>query len=152
MERCLSLCVFASLLSIEDETRARWPRRRIEWIEGKELFEVFNKICLLVFVWVYLLALSEQGWRGNENTNLAWVRFWTRISMWVEFVGSLFCSEVFRCGSGVLWFSHLTTNHNLIWSRQIVNQVSWAKITQSYIHFCPLGNTYKGFNPQNLVY
>lgn len=141
MERCLSLCVFASLLSIEDETRARWPRRRIEWIEGKELFEVFNKICLLVYVWLYLLAFSEQGWRGNENTNLVWVRFWTQIYMWVEFVGSLFCSERFLIAavgySSFLFSLQIKIWFDLLWfhfdlkSPHLVNQVCWAKTTQS---------------------
>ena len=59
--------------------------------------------------------LEVQGWRSGESTRLPpmWPGFdsQTRRHMWVEFVGSLLCTERFSPGTPV---SPLLKNQNLI--------------------------------------
>ena len=61
-----------------------------------------------------LRALGVQGWRSGESTRLPpmWPGFDspTRRHMWVEFVGSLLCTERFSPGSPV---SPLLKNQHL---------------------------------------
>ena len=63
-----------------------------------------------------------QGWRSGESTRLPpmWPGFdsQTRSHMWVEFVGSLLCTERFSPGTLV---STLLKNQNLIDLSLIVN-------------------------------
>ena len=63
-----------------------------------------------------------QGWRSGESTRLPpmWPGFdsRTRRHMWVEFVGSLLCTERFSPGTSV---SPLLKNQHLIWFTFIVN-------------------------------
>ena len=61
-----------------------------------------------------LLEMWVQGWRSGESTRLPpmWPRFdsSTRRHMWVEFVGSLLCTERFSPGTPV---SPLLKNQHL---------------------------------------
>ena len=63
-----------------------------------------------------------QGWRSGERTHLPpmWPGFdsQTRRHMWVEFVGSLLCTESFSPGTPV---SPLLKNQHLAWFALIVN-------------------------------
>ena len=69
-----------------------------------------------------LIYCSMQGWRSGESTRLPpmWPRFDSQIwrHMWVEFVGSLLCTERFSPGTPV---SPLLKNHHLTWFVLIVN-------------------------------
>ena len=67
-------------------------------------------------------SLGVQGSRSGENTRLppTWPGFDSQIwrHMWVEFVGSLLCTERFFPGNPV---SPLLKNHHLTWFVLIVN-------------------------------
>ena len=61
------------------------------------------------------IVAGVQGWRSGESTRLPpmwpWVDSQTRRHMWVEFVGSLLCTERFSPGtpvSSLLKNQHLT--------------------------------------------
>ena len=76
--------------------------------------------------WVWLspgpFGVGVQGWRSGESTRLPpmWPGFdsRTRRHMWVEFVGSLLCTERFSPGTPV---SPLLKNQHLTWFTFIVN-------------------------------
>ena len=74
---------------------------------------IINKIVLVVGV---------QGWRSGESTRLPpmWPGFdsRTRRHMWVEFVGSLLCTERFSPGTSV---SPLLKNQHLTFFTFIVH-------------------------------
>ena len=75
------------------------------------------KITMSPLTWV-----GVQGWRSGESTRLPpmWPGFdsSTRRHMWVEFVGSLLCTERFSPGTPV---SPLLKNQHLTWFALIVN-------------------------------
>ena len=61
-----------------------------------------------------MVQVGVQGWRSGESTHLPpmWPGFDSQIwrHMWVEFVGSLLCTETFSPGTPV---SHLLKNQDL---------------------------------------
>ena len=90
--KCLSLC----------------KRLRKIRVEGK-----LNEF-VLFFENVFLSVSGVQGWRSGESTRLPpmWPGFDSQIrcQMWVEFVGSLLCTERFSPGTPV---SPLLKNQHL---------------------------------------
>ena len=107
-----------------------WSKER--WSNHKTIIELgYRKISWFVSVSQisYLPKPSAgarvagvQGWCSGESTRLPpmWLGFDSHIrrQMWVEFVGSLLCTERFSPGTPV---SPLLKNHHLTWFVLIVN-------------------------------
>ena len=82
--------------------------------KNNEIDTVMSRILQNIVIKVQFETLGVQGWRSRESTRLPpmWPGFDSQIrrQMWVEFVGSLLCSERFSPGTPV---SPLPKNQNL---------------------------------------